>query len=65
MYPTFDHWAYVDHLLPMLTMCSPCAHWVFGPSPPVSVCFKFAQHIPVGYLGELIIHLLAVCLQFT
>jgi hypothetical protein len=36
MYPTFDHWAYVDHLLPMLTMYSPCTHWVFGPSPPVS-----------------------------
>jgi hypothetical protein len=35
MYSTFDHWAYFDHLLPMLTMCSPCTHWVFGPSPPV------------------------------
>jgi hypothetical protein len=36
MYPTFDHWAYVDHLLPILTMYSPCTHWVFGPLPPVS-----------------------------
>jgi hypothetical protein len=37
MYPTFNHWAYVDHLLPMLTMYSPCTHWVFGPLPPVWV----------------------------
>jgi hypothetical protein len=38
-------WAYVDYLLPMLTMCSPCTHWVFGPSPPVRAHLKWVHRV--------------------
>ena len=37
MYSVFDHWAYLSHMLSVISMFSPCAQWVFGPLSPVNV----------------------------
>ena len=37
MYSAFDHWAYLSHMLTVISMFSPCTQWVFGPLSPVSV----------------------------
>ena len=36
MYSAFDHWAYLSHMLTVISMFSPCTQWVFGPLSPVS-----------------------------
>ena len=37
MYSAFDRWAYLSHMLTVISMFSPCTQWVFGPLSPVSV----------------------------
>ena len=36
MYSAFDRWAYLSHMLTVISMFSPCTQWVFGPLSPVS-----------------------------
>ena len=43
MYSAFDHWAYLSHMLTVISMFSPCAQWVFGPLSPVSLLESFLQ----------------------
>jgi len=35
MCPIFNCWAHCDQMVPVTTMCSPCACWVFAPLSPV------------------------------
>ena len=35
MYSAFDRWAYLSHMLTVISMFSPCTQWVFGPLSPV------------------------------
>ena len=36
MYSAFDRWAYLSHMLTVISMFSPCTQWVFGPLSPVT-----------------------------
>ena len=37
MYSAFDRWAYLSHMLTVISMFSPCTQWVFGPLSPVII----------------------------
>ena len=43
MYSAFDRWAYLSHMLTVISMFSPCTQWVFGPLSPVSSCLHTAS----------------------